>query len=345
MFGTVCGLSAETSAAVLYGAMSLLMNFANKMLFADTAFDSVLLLLLLQFASTVAAMYALRAVGACSFQGLSARLARDLLPASLLYCLNVYGGLAALSAVSIPVYSVIKRLTPAATLVVARAVTGKSESSRVQWTILGILVGTILTGLGDLRFDAYAYAYGILSVLTQSLYLTCIELSGLSLDVNTILLVTSVDGFLLLLALGLMTDLPQAAQRLIRADSEKTYIVVAGLLVLGGALQYSMFLCTTHNSALMTTVVGVIKAVATTFIGFFVFGGQPVTPLLVAGVAINTSGAIAYMLAKASEKAHRQPKPTLQMGTKRDPGYADAAEADEFGRDDADAEAQPLQRR
>ncbi len=344
MLGTVRGLSDEVSAAVLYGAMSLLMNFANKLLFAETAFDSVLLLLLLQFASTVAAMYALRAVGACSFQGLSARLARDLLPASLLYCLNVGAGLASLNAVSIPVYSVLKRLTPAATLLVARAVTGKSESARVQWTILVILVGTVLTGLGDLRFEAYAYAYGIVSVLTQSLYLTCIELSGLSLDVNTILLVTSVDGFLLLLAYGLMTDLPQAAQRLMAADGD-VWSGVAGLLVLGGALQYSMFLCTTHNSALMTTVVGVIKAVATTSIGFLVFGGQPLTPLLVAGIAINTGGAIAYMLAKAGEKALRQPKPTLEIGTEQDARDADAAEADELGRDDADAEAQPLQPR
>jgi solute carrier family 35 protein len=339
--GAACGLSAEASAAVLYGAVSLAMNFANKMLFAETAFDSVLLLLLLQFASTVAALYALRAAGACSFQNLTPRLARDLLPPSLLYCLNVGAGLASLNAVSIPVYSVLKRLTPVATLIVARAVTGKSESARVHWAILAILVGTVCTGLGDLRFDASAYAYGIASVLTQSLYLTYIELSGLSLDVNTILLATSVDGSLLLLAYGLMTDLPQAAQRLIAADGD-VWRGVAGLLLLGGALQYSMFLCTSHNSALLTTVVGVIKAVASSFIGFFVFGGQPLTPLLVAGITINTGGAIAYMLAKAQEKTSRQSKQGLEMSAEqRDAG------ADERGRDqdDQDSEAQPLRPR
>ena len=47
---------------------------------------------------------------------------------------------------------------------------------------------------------------------------------------------------------------------------------------------------------------GVVKSVLTTIIGFFTFGGVPVTFLTVTGVALNTFGGILYTYAKYIEK-------------------------------------------
>lgn len=47
---------------------------------------------------------------------------------------------------------------------------------------------------------------------------------------------------------------------------------------------------------------GVVKSVLTTIIGFFTFGGVPVTFLTVAGVALNTFGGMLYTYAKYIEK-------------------------------------------
>ena len=50
------------------------------------------------------------------------------------------------------------------------------------------------------------------------------------------------------------------------------------------------------------SLVGVVKSVLTTIIGFFTFGGVPVTFLTVTGVALNTFGGILYTYAKYIEK-------------------------------------------
>ena len=55
------------------------------------------------------------------------------------------------------------------------------------------------------------------------------------------------------------------------------------LLISGGVLMFSTFLCTSLCSALTTTVVGVPKSFLQTIIGYFTFGGVPYHPLNVAG--------------------------------------------------------------
>ena len=50
------------------------------------------------------------------------------------------------------------------------------------------------------------------------------------------------------------------------------------------------------------SLVGVVKGVLTTIIGFFTFGGVPVTVLVILGVSLNTFGGAAYSYAKYAEK-------------------------------------------
>ncbi len=50
------------------------------------------------------------------------------------------------------------------------------------------------------------------------------------------------------------------------------------------------------------SLVGVVKSVLTTVIGFFTFGGVPVTTLTVLGVTLNSMGGVLYSYAKYVEK-------------------------------------------
>lgn len=70
---------------------------------------------------------------------------------------------------------------------------------------------------------------------------------------------------------------------------------------MGCILSYSLFLCTTMNSALTTSLVGVVKGVLTTIIGFYTFGGVAATSLTLIGVSLNTLGGAFYSYAKYSE--------------------------------------------
>ncbi|KAJ0944594.1 hypothetical protein HanPSC8_Chr03g0118561 [Helianthus annuus] len=76
-------------------------------------------------------------------------------------------------------------------------------------------------------------------------------------------------------------------------------------LVMGIILNYTMFLCTIVNSALTTTIVGVLKGVGSTTLGFFLLGGVQVHFLNVSGLVINTLGGLWYSLAKYQEKMRR----------------------------------------
>ena len=50
------------------------------------------------------------------------------------------------------------------------------------------------------------------------------------------------------------------------------------------------------------SVVGVVKGVITSIIGFFTFGGVRPTPLTVSGVALNAAGGILYTYIKYRER-------------------------------------------
>lgn len=113
---------------------------------------------------------------------------------------------------------------------------------------------------------------------------------------------------------------------------------------MGIALNYTMFLCTIVNSALTTTIVGVLKGVGSTVrecfeemrlvriffdilrcqwltswqsLGFFLLGGVQIHALNVTGLVINTAGGVWYSLAKYYQKRNRLPKLTSDVETHR----------------------------
>ena len=55
-----------------------------------------------------------------------------------------------------------------------------------------------------------------------------------------------------------------------------------------------LFLCTQLNSAVTTLVVGNLKALLTTALGFFLFGKVQLSALGLGGVALNSVGGILY---------------------------------------------------
>ena len=68
------------------------------------------------------------------------------------------------------------------------------------------------------------------------------------------------------------------------------YSIFLLLLVSGGILTYSQFLCASVCSALTASLVGVAKSVLQTVIGLFTFGGVKFHPLNVIGkIAISNA--------------------------------------------------------
>jgi solute carrier family 35 protein len=79
------------------------------------------------------------------------------------------------------------------------------------------------------------------------------------------------------------------------------FTMVIGAATMGCLLNYSMFLCTMYNSALTTTIVGVLRGVATVLLGFML-DTVPFSVLNIAGITLNTCGGVWYTWIKYQDK-------------------------------------------
>ena len=161
----------------------------------------------------------------------------------------------------------------------------------------------IFLGYGDLTFDAWTYLCGAASVLTQAIYLTLVQkFSQGKMSTNETLQLNSYNSIPLLvfclLANNEMTEVLNYPH-LWQPDFIFLYLL---LISAGCLLNYSMFLCTSINSALTTSVVGSLKSVLQTAIGMFTFGGVSLNMASITGILINLTGGVLYTLFKSTAK-------------------------------------------
>jgi len=61
------------------------------------------------------------------------------------------------------------------------------------------------------------------------------------------------------------------------------------VIVFGCLLNYLLFLCTTYNSALTTSITGTLKTIVQTVIGMFTFGGISINVFTILGMTFSVS--------------------------------------------------------
>ncbi|KAF6135658.1 hypothetical protein GIB67_028229 [Kingdonia uniflora] len=134
------------------------------------------------------------------------------------------------------------------------------------------------------------------------MYLVLVEKSGAEdvLSSVKIMFYNSLLSLLVLLFLIIATgEFPNFVSILFDKASSLSFLVVLIIsLVMGIVLNYTMFLCTIINSALTTTIVGVLNGVGSTTLGFALLGGVQVHALNLTGLIINTAGGLWYSYAK-----------------------------------------------
>ncbi|KNA14500.1 hypothetical protein SOVF_107040 [Spinacia oleracea] len=306
-------------AALSYGATSMAMVFLNKAILMEYSYSMTLLTV--QQIATALLIHTGRVMGYTKAKALSMDTAKKLLWVSLFYNANVAFALASLKGVNIPMYIAIKRLTPLAVLV-AGFFSGKKRPSRqVSLSVILTAVGVLIAALGDFSFDLFGYSLALISVFFQTMYLVLVEKSGAEDGLSSveIMFYNSFLSIPVLLFLIVATkEFPDSLSLLFAKSSSLSFLVILTTsLIMGIALNFTMFLCTIVNSALTTTIVGVLKGVGSTTLGFVLLGGVEVHALNVSGLVINTAGGIWYSYAKYHEKRKKLPKTTLDVEAHR----------------------------
>ncbi|EFJ15785.1 hypothetical protein SELMODRAFT_179881 [Selaginella moellendorffii] len=309
-------------AAVSYGFASLAMVFLNKAVLMEYPYS--MSLLTLQQVATVLLLHLGGSFGISQTPQFSLKIARKLLPLSFFYNANVAFALASLQGVNIPMYIALKRLTPLAVLV-TDIFTGKGKpATQVALSVMTTGFGVLIAALGDFSFDLVGYALALTSVSFQTAYLVLVERSGGEdgMSSTELMYYNALLSLPFLAVLIIFTGEAGTAPRLLfyKIQSIYFFVIVALSLIMGIVLNYTMFLCTIVNSALTTTIVGVLKGVGSTLLGFIVLGGVEVHALNVAGLVINTAGGVWYSVAKLKRRKSKssksmQEKPLIQIGS------------------------------
>ncbi|XP_038060794.1 UDP-galactose/UDP-glucose transporter 7-like [Patiria miniata] len=306
---TVPGQSARwsgVSAAVFYGVLSGSMSFVNKVVLSTLGFHFPCFIMLCQMILTASVFKCLGILGhLCLPPATFTNLKLCWLP-SILGLFHSVLSLHALGGMNVAMYTILKRCVPLMNLLLTPCLLQKGAPSLpVVGSVMVMTAGCVFTGLGDLTFDLTAYTFGMLSVFSQSLYLTLVQsLSSQheTLSAADIAYLNSLNCIPLLLLYTTATS--EFTQILDFPDLHSIKFLVAFLVVIsmGCALNYSVFLCTTLTSALTLSVVGVMKSVVVVIVGLFTFGGVQLSVLGGMGVTLNTLGSGWYTYAKYQEK-------------------------------------------
>jgi len=299
-------------AASFYGFISLSTTFFNKAVLSNYNFKYTNFILLAQHLFTLFALESMKIGGWVVYPSPKLSKCWELLPISLLYSLNVGVALSALTSLNIPMYGVLKRLVTLFVLVGERVFMHKYASSDIHKSVVVIVAGAIIAGAGDITFDLLAYVMACGSCFAQAAYLIYVAKTGAEKDLNSfgLLFYNSLLAIPFVALIAYVNDEFTLVSEYTNLWDAKFQFCLIVNLALGSLLNYSMFLCTTVNSPLTTTIVGHVKTALSLGISLM-FMDVHVTLMNAIGLSINMFGGLWYSHIKYSEqqaKEHHQEK-------------------------------------
>ena len=184
----------------------------------------------------------------------------------------------------------------------------KDFNKKINFSIFAMTGGVIIAGFGDLKFDLNSYVFCGMSTLFHALALSFIQKCGEpeKNPVQTFYL-SSFFSIPILLAAFFLSDEPSKLVTYLRENPDSFQINfqvnLFFVVLFGCVLCYSQFWCTTHNNAITTSVIGVLKSFVQTMLGIFVFEARSnMTFLVLLGIFINLVFGTWYTYLKYIEK-------------------------------------------
>ncbi|KAK7482241.1 hypothetical protein BaRGS_00026484 [Batillaria attramentaria] len=261
---------ARVLAALLYAVTSFLTVIVNKIVLTTRGFPSFLALGLMQ-----------------------------VWPLPVFYFGIVIFGLGGTKKVSVPMFVVLRRFSNLFVMVGEYIVLGVVASRFVQFTVFLMILGAVIAASNDLSFDVIGYTYIFCANICSSsggvytkkkLDLKVLDKDGL-IFYNSLLML--LPTFLLACATG---DIDKVLEYP-RWNSASFVLLFLLASLLGFAVNYTTVLCTQYNSALTTSIVGVLKNVLVTYVGMIIGGDYQFSIVNFLGINISVVGGVMYSYA------------------------------------------------
>jgi len=287
-------------AVLIYGTVSLAQTMFNKTVLSVYDFEGGQTILLLQMSLTVIMLSSCKFLNILTFPNLNIQTAKKLLPLSMCFFANVLLGLVGLDYLSVAIYSVLRRMVTLFILLLEQFLLHKVSPLSIWLSVAVMAFGAVVTGASDLGFNAAGYAVALTSCLFQALYLILLKKFAKEIGpvemlmYNCLLSIPFVSVILIYLGEYKYVMVHPAFNN----SAFKMYFSFS--ILLGAALNFCIFFCTSVNSPLTTSVTGHLKNIFTTILGTMIFKDLAITSNTVLGLTLNASGGIWYSYLKMS---------------------------------------------
>ncbi|KAF7636082.1 hypothetical protein Mgra_00004528 [Meloidogyne graminicola] len=287
------------SSVIFYAIASIAVIFVNKILLTNYRFPSFLYVAFGQMLTTILILYLLKCLNLLSFPKIDNSIPQKIFPLPIFFAVNLIAGLGGTKIISLPMFTVLRRFSIFLTMLFEYFILGIVPTFGVKFSVFLMIFGSAIAAMFDLSFDSIGYLLICINNFATALNGVYMKkkLNSKDLGKNGLLFYNSLFMLIPLLIFILLNN--EETEKL-KTFIDEGYLTVPVLFFLalscigGLLLNYSVVLCTAHNSALTTVCVGPIKNMFVTYIGMISSGDYIFTWNNFIGINISVFGSILY---------------------------------------------------
>jgi len=307
--------------AVFYGVSSFMIMVVNKTVLTKYQFPSFQVLGIGQMIATVIILNVGRLLRIIQFPDLTSDTFRKIWPLPLMYLGNMVFGLGGTQNLSLPMMTVLRRFSILMTMIGEFYILKVKPSNPVQMSVYLMIVGSIVAASNDLAFNLRGYVYVLLNDFFTAGNGVLMKKKLESKDLGKYGVMYYNSLFMLTPALVFAWQTGDLDRVLEFGGWSDPMFTTQFLLscVFGFVLIFSTVLCTAHNSALTTTIIGCLKNILITYMGMFIGGDYQYSFINFMGLNISVIGSLVYTKVTFSSKSktlnnNPSPVPVITVG-------------------------------
>ncbi|XP_011299267.1 UDP-sugar transporter UST74c [Fopius arisanus] len=300
----------RVGSALFYGVSSILITFVNKTVLTSYNFPSFQVLGIGQMLATIITLSIGKKLQYVDYPNLDRSTISKIFPLPLIYIGNMIFGLGGTKQLSLPMFTALRRFGILMTMIAEYYILGIKPRTAVQLSVYTMIVGALLAASNDLAFNLEGYIFIFLNdvfTAANGVY-TKKKLDSKELGKYGLMYYNSLFMILPALIVAWWTGHIDSALKY-KHWTDLMFLVQFFLsCVMGFVLLYSIMVCTLHNSALTTTIIGCLKNISVTYLGMIVGGDYIFSWWNFVGLNLSVLGSLIYTWVTFRRKDTIEPK-------------------------------------
>ena len=304
-------LSKKLSSALAYGICSFMITVINKIVLTSYGFPSSNILGIGQIVAILVILKTASLFRIVTIRGQSIR-NKKLWILAIFYLGNLITGLGGTKHLPLPMFIALRRFSIAMTALGEFYVLAVKQSLPIVCTIIAMIAGSFIAAAADLTFNALGYFLVMTSnffTAANGVY-TKKTIDSREINKHEILFYNALFTIVPMSLVCIATNDLESLKKFTHWTQIDFILAFLTSCVMGYLLMFSTVLCTHHNSALTTTIVGTLKNILTTYVGMYIGGDYQFTLLNFVGLNVSLVGSLVYSYLSFVTKSQPKELPT-----------------------------------